>query len=114
AGGSNASAPGQFARVHLAKRGSFLNLQAGEVPQQPAVLARLSAGEEPGELTAILGDPDAEQSGAGRAAVPAGSGLLAHLRADAHREPDARLALHARRLPRRHGDAPVAGSLARR
>ena len=86
---------------HLSEREPVLDLQARGVPEEPGVLARLPAGEEPRRsLTRARRaadvqfwvDPDAEQPGAGRAAVPAGGRVLADLRPDADRQPHARRA----------------------
>src|SRR6185503_5607821 len=63
---------------------------------------------------AVLGDPDAEQPGAGRTAVPPGRRLFADLRPDADRQPHARRAVHARRLYRREHHEGDSESLARR
>src|SRR5437016_6714458 len=60
--------------------------------------------EDPHEPVADIGG---EQRRAGRPAVSALVGLLAHLRPDAHPQPDARLVLHAGGLFRRH--AALAG-----
>src|ERR1051326_3176086 len=67
---------------------------------------------------AVLCDHDAQQPRVGRAALPARRRVLAHLRPDEDREPDARRAFHARCLSRRErpqgGAEPVVRGARRR
>src|SRR4051812_46091185 len=74
----------------------------GEGDPRTPLRCRAVQGSHEAGLDEPVADIGGEQRRAGRPAVPALVGLLAHLRPDAHPQPDARLVLHAGRLLRRH------------